>query len=254
VDVAPGSYTGESGATTFTFETPNAQLAVFSDQPLWFTYAQNPVKPWPSNAGSFEQRAETIVGFLKARGLLDFDYTVTPSLRDDARAATVVITPLLDGIPIFEPYPGQPRIWGSVDADGKINQVFYERLALERLQQVALTPAETLWQNFVAGDRSRVSAYLLWNPSTLDRQQARQSRSQPLTVPLNGGVVSRVELVYLTADTSQMSRNALPVDAPARLVIPCWAFSGEIGDGRTFFILLSAMAETSTLTLPTPVK
>jgi len=250
VEASGRSYVGEGGDSAFSFEGQDTQLTVFSDEPLSFAYAQNPVKPWPTETLPFESRAKIIEGFLESRGLLDNGYRVEAYRREDALNATVAITQLIDNIPLFETNPGQPRIWGSVDAEGNVNQVFYQVLRLQKLESVQLISAEQAWHDLLSGGEAKVLGYLKWDAVSLDRVLALQDWPEPITTHVSPGKVTDVVLTYLAPDTSQMSLNALPADSRQRLVLPCWAFSGRLGDSQTFTVLVQASLAADTLQVP----
>ncbi len=190
-----------------TFARDGQSLRIYSVQPLAMLFVTPTIGPPPfANVAPPDALTQVAIDFLTERGLLDFDYRVDALQRADMRGAGVTITPLLEGVPLYEPYLGQPRIFVISNNQGKVSMLFCERLSVERLRTSGLIPAQQAWDEFVARDLSRLMSYRLWNPYTLDRQEARREVGQPaMALPLQAAVVSRVELVYSTPDTQGVS-------------------------------------------------
>ena len=133
------------------YQVTNGASAIwFMDTPLAFSYVADYATVLSNNGEPlpFEQQAAIAEAFLKERGLLDFAYRVEPV---GIRNGEVRFVRLLDGRPLRENNPFDPRIDVAVTLDGKVKQVVYHALKLQPVGEYPIRSARAAWEALASG-------------------------------------------------------------------------------------------------------
>ena len=230
---SPTSYPGEAGGTVYQMSDGAGEISVFSVDPLAFTYDTDgkPITGNPDKLYSFAQRGQAAVDFLKAHHLLDFDYSLGPVTNSNWADFSVAIAPFLNGYPLYENDPTNPRIQVSVDAEDKVHIVMYQTLAFTPLSAVKIRSAKEVWADFLGGKlNGRSYAHWLYLPGNETKTPSAQL------------ALEHIGLVYYAEDFRHQSGNVgYPIDGPVNSVIPIWQYICRTRDGNTFEVLAEAI-------------
>lgn len=254
----PRSRVNEGGRRLYTIADDHGEMSLVDISPYTFISTIRASSLFSGrDLSSFEQQAQFAVDWLKARGLLNFEYRVAPIRRDPYQPyyqpfKVAIIQKLPGGFLYTSRNSGnspriQPRITMNFDPDQSRIYLYYQRVETSQVGSYPLRPAEEVWQTLVGGKLADAIITLYQNePSCIsgdgfvppcgnwtvaDRDQAPQV------------VVERVELVYYTSSFEGTSWRPA-ADHPALLVQPMWLFSGYLTDRPwRFDILVQAVTE-----------
>lgn len=246
----------EAGDRVFSIEGQAGNVTVWSTSPLMLTL-QNGTNmiagPQPEPGLPLDARERLATDFLNARGLLDFSYRMEAPLLSRNRENAIRVVPLIDDIPVADYDALNGRLLVEFSKQDEVAVVFWRPLSLAPGDPVAVTPAETAWEQLRSGAVPDVDLPgQCWQTSVLDPDDPLSFAS-----PLNdgacvgylsgptrryaGATITHVELVYFARDLMLgMSPFAFPEDSPTRLVTPMWQFTGVTDDGRDVQILWPA--------------
>ena len=254
------SYVGESGIASFTVTGDPSEVTVFSDNPVSFTYSADahvPLGVAPLATYPPEDLVAYSRAFLSEHQLLPFDNQILPATGSNADGYSVQVQSRLNGIPLFENDPTNPRIWLVFGPDAAVTHLFYDTLLLEDLGPSPIRPAANAWSLLCSG--ASLDGGLLTTYDAAGRIASAAGRlpipgEAPASADLSeiAGHVSEVALVYYPFDLRFASVGAYPSDSPVRLVQPVWVFSGTLDGEGTFDILVPALEEGALASVTPP--
>ncbi len=248
----------EGGDRVSTIVGPAGNVWVSSTNPLMLTL-QNGTNtiagPQPEPGLALVERERLAGDFLNARGLLDFPYRMEAPVLSRNRDSAIRVVPLIDDIPLADYDALNGRLLVEFSAQDEVAVVFWRPLSLAPGDPIAVTSAETAWEQLQFGAvPTSDDPGQCWQASVLDSAEINGVAS-PLSGsacvgyssgPIRryaGATITQVELVYFARDLNLgMSPFAFPEDSPARLVYPMWQFTGVTDDGRDVQILWPATA------------
>jgi hypothetical protein len=137
------------GGGNMYYVTDGLQQVTFIESATRFTYdahfgVMETTSPDPL---PLAERAAIARAFLDETGLLDFDVKVDETLSVDDR---VVLTPILDGRPLYENDVYNPRIEVSVNGAGEVTTLRYNMNKRQPLGEYPLRSAQEAWNIFLA--------------------------------------------------------------------------------------------------------
>lgn len=152
----------EGGGNIY-YVTDGLQQVTFIESAIRFTYdayfgvveMTNP-DPLP-----LAERAAIAEAFLDETGLLDVDYQVNETLSVDDR---VILTPILDGLPLYENDAYTPRIEVSVNGAGEVTSLRYDLHKRQPLGEYPLRSAHEAWNIFLADPDDQRVRYTITDP------------------------------------------------------------------------------------------
>ncbi len=201
------------------YQVTNGASAIwFMDTPLTFSYVADYATVLSNNGEPlpFDQQAAIAEAFLKGRGLLDFVYRVEPV---QAHSGEVRFVRLLDGRPLRENNPFDPRIDVAVTPDGKVKQIVYRALKLQPVGEYPIRSAQAAWEALTSGqlaDHISVIVSDAVQPSTLQTWQRQYRPGQRADLYGYAQVLQPVE----AGVSPLVSVNNLPLSGDLQTLIP----------------------------------
>lgn len=172
--------TSSEGGGSLYHVTDGIQEIWFIDTTTHFTFLADFGSGVTSSANPLPltERAAAAETFLKARGLLDFDYQVNETLSQDNR---VIFTRLLSDLPLRETDAYNPYIEVTLDGQGAVVSVFYRLNQMNSLGNYPLRSAQEAW-NLVLGDPNdkRVKYSVTLPEMSVRNRQPAWERTYPI--------------------------------------------------------------------------